>query len=791
MKLKKPIVYALGATLLSGGAAVSAQDSAGAGALDEVVVTARKRVELIQDAPLTIQAFTDTQIEERGVESIADLSKFAPGLTFNAGSSRAASDFSIRGMTQVSPVGDNRKDLVTVFIDNVPYIGNPSAIGSEDLARVEVIKGPQSALFGKATFGGAISLITATPGDEVKGRISVTAGSDGDERVSGVVEGPLVEGKLSGRLVADFSKYDGQYRNAFGGRLGATEQGYVSGTLNFTPTDDLSIRLRYSDRHDKDGPAATTLIARYTDHNCGPFPGFTTRSLFGLNPALFPTVGSARRAYCGELRAPSGPVGINIATPTPSAAVLPFKEHQTKIDHKLGALTADWTFGGGYTLTAIASTQDQFVEGLRDFELAPEDRYQFYYYNDQTQQTYELRLTSPAEQRLNWMIGLSKLENTFEVVGGFINGALFGTAPYPAGTGGPAAASLVPIRAASNTDSVFASVGYDITEALTISLEARRQNDEQISGVGLPTRLAVETKATLPRLLVKYELNSETNLFANYAKGNQPTQGYATFYQLTPAQQTVALANGLTPIAPEAEIENYEIGIKHREEDGRWYVNASLYYLEWVGRQGLRTLQIDLNGDGIITNLPAPAGENFNVVPFSAGDSNTRGIEVDGAYKLGANWTLGGSLAYADTEITKAQNESVPLRFLGLTDAKGFEYPLVPKLSGAAYAQYDAALTDDRSWYVRTDLTYIGKRYDTIANFAYVPGQFRTNLRAGLRSGKWELVGFVNNLFDDDTLEASRGQSDSAADPFLFQLLSSEAVLPKKRHFGVTATLRF
>ena len=790
MKFNSRITQVVGVALLTGAATAPAQESAGISVLEEVVVTARKRVELIQDAPLTIQAFTEKQIEERGVESIADLSKYAPGLTFNAGSSRAASDFSIRGMTQVSPVGDNRKDLVTVFIDNVPYIGNPSAIGSEDLARVEVIKGPQSALFGKATFGGAISLITATPGDEAKGRISVTGGSDGDERISGMVEGPLVEGILSGRLVADFSKYDGQYRNAFGGRLGATEQGYVSGTLNFTPTEDLSIRLRYSDRHDKDGPAATTLIARYTDHNCGPFPGFTTRSLFGLNPTLFPTVASARRAYCGELRAPNGPVGVNIATPTPSAASLPFKEHQTKIDHKLGALTADWNIGG-YTLTAIASTQDQFVEGLRDFELAPEDRYQFYYYNDQTQQTYELRLTSPAEQRLNWMIGVSKLENTFEVVGGFINGALFGTAPYPTGTGGPSAASLAPLRSASNTDSVFASVGYEITDALSVSLEARRQNDEQISGVGLLSQLAVETKATLPRLLVKYELNAETNLFANYAKGNQPTQGYATFYQLSPAQQTVALANGLTPIAPEAEIDNYEIGIKHREDDGRWYINASLYYLEWVGRQGLRTLQIDLNGDGVITNLPAPAGENFNVVPFSAGDSNTRGIEVDGAYKLGANWTFGGSAAYADTKITKAQNETVTLRFLGLTDAKGFEFPLVPKLSGAAFAQYDATISDDRNWYVRTDLTYIGKRYDTIANFAYVPGQFRTNLRAGLRSGQWELVAFVNNLFDDDTLEASRGQSDSAADPFLFQLLSSEAVLPKKRHFGVTATVRF
>lgn len=784
MLLRHVLIILLGAALLSGPAAVSAQGSAGASGLQEVVVTARKRVESIQDAPLTIQAFTDEQIEERGVQSIADLSKFAPGLTFNQGSSRAASDFSIRGMTQISPVGDNRKDLVTVFIDNVPYIGNPSAIGSEDLARVEVIKGPQSALFGKATFGGAISLITATPGDVAKGRASVTAGSYGDRRLSGAFEGPLIEGKLAGRIVADFNEFDGYYENALGGRLGATEQRYVSGTLNFTPIDDLSIRLRYSDRHDKDGPAATTLIARYTEHNCGPFPGFTPRPLAGL-PAGF-TLAQSRRAYCGALNAPSGPVSINITTPIASRSALPFTEHQTKIDHSLGSLTADWSFAGGYTVTAIASTQDQFVAGLRDFELAPEDRYQFYYTNDQTQDTYELRLTSPAEQRLNWMVGVSRLENSYDVVGGFINGALFGAA-----AGGPAAASLLPIRSSSETDAVFGSIGYKITDSLDVSLEARRQEDLQTSGVGSPSSFAVETTATLPRLLVKYALNDETNVFANYAKGNQPTQGYATYFQLTPAQQAIASANGVNPLAPEAEVENYEIGIKHRADDGRWYVNASLYYLEWVGRQGLRTVQVDLNGDGMITNLPAPAGENFNVVPFAAGDSNTRGIEIDGAFKLSQHWTFGGSAAYADTEITKALNESVPLRLFGITDAAGFKFPLVPEFSGAAYAQFDAPASDTRDWFARLDTTYIGKRYDNIVNLAYVPGQFRTNLRAGVRADNWDVVAFVNNLLDDDTLEASRYQSDSAADPFFFQLASSEAVLPNKRHFGVTVTMRF
>ena len=117
------------AWLLSATLAVPAwsQNERGVAQLEEIAVTARKREESIQDAPLTIQAFTAEQIEERGAQSLADLAKFTPGLTFNQGSSRAASDFSIRGMTQISPVGDNRQDLVTMFIDGVPYIGNPSA----------------------------------------------------------------------------------------------------------------------------------------------------------------------------------------------------------------------------------------------------------------------------------------------------------------------------------------------------------------------------------------------------------------------------------------------------------------------------------------------------------------------------------------------------------------------------------------------------------------------------------------------------------------------------------------
>jgi iron complex outermembrane recepter protein len=792
MNLKNSITYAVGVTyvigvaMLSVAAPVAAQESARASDLEEIVVTARKRSETVQEAPLSIQAFSTEQIEQRGINSFADLAKFSSGLNFNSGTYRGSSSISIRGMNQISGVGDNRRDLVTVFLDGVPLVGSPSNYGVEDLERVEIVKGPQSALFGRATFGGAISMITTTPGDEFKGQVSVTAATHNDYRGSISVEGPIVPSVLTARASISGNSFDGFYKNSFGGRLGDTEGLFYTGVLNFTPTEDFDLKVRYSDRSDKDGPEATPLIARFTEHNCGPFPGFQTRSLLGLPPS-FTTVAQTRRAYCGPLKAPSGPVGINITLPGNILPQVPVKDSRSELDHALLSGTANYRFGSGFTLTAVVSTQDYTINRLGDFERAPEDRYLAYVNIDQNQDSYELRLTSPDDSRLRYMLGVARLDTTYDSIGAFINGTLFG-----ATQGGPATlASLNPARNSSKTESVFGSIGYDITEQLNLSVEARRQDDTISSGIGLPTQFAVNTKATLPRVLAKYQFSDETNVYANYAKGNQPTQGYATFFQITPAQQAVALANGITPTAPEAKVENYEFGIKHRSDDGRWYLNASAYYLEWVGRQGVRTVQVDLNGDGIIQTGAAPTGETFNASPFAAGDSNTKGIEIDGAFGLTDQITIGGSASYADTKITKALNEALPLRFFGLTDAKGFEYGQVAPFTGAIYANYEAPMSGDRSWFVRSDLTYRDRMWDSILNLAYVPTQVRVDLRGGLRAENWDLTLFVKNLFNEKTLESSRFQSDSATDPFFFQLASSEAVLPNKRRGGVTLTYRF
>lgn len=783
-----PLAAAIAAVLAcTASVPVYAQATAqGPSELSEIVVTARKRAETVQDAPLSIQAFTSTQLEDRGIRNLGDLSKFTPGLTFTAGNSRIASDFSIRGMTNSYAPGDNRRDLVTIFIDGVPFIGNPSVLGAEDVERIEVIKGPQSALFGRATFGGAISMITSTPGDEFKGRASATVGQYGDRRFAGSADLPIVPGKLAGRVLVDGRDFDGFYKNALGGRLGETRQRYYSGALNFTPTEDISWKVHYALRNDVDGPAATTLIARYTDHNCGPFPGAQPRLLLGL-PAGF-TLAQARKAYCGALKAPKGDVGINTVLPPISVGRIPLTRHETDIDYSLWSSNFDWKFAGGHTLTAIWSTQRNTMRQLSDFERTDTDRYQSYADLFYSQKTYEVRVTSPAEQRLQWMIGASQLKGTFDNLGVFINGSQL--APGQAAGGPPL--PLNPARNASKTDSIYASLGFNVTSTFNVALEARRQKDVISSGIGTSTPLDIETIANLPRVLLRWQATGETNLYANYARGNQPTQGYATFLQLTPAQQVVAAANGVSRQVPEAKVTNYEMGVKHRESDGKWYANAAIYYLKWVGRQGFRSVQVDLNGDGVITNLPAPAGENFNAVPFLAGDSNTKGIELDGALRVVENVTVGGSFSLADTEITKALGEPIPFRLFGINDSKGKQYANVPKTTGALFSQYDGVWSGgDGKWFVRGDVTYIGKRWDNIVNLAYVPAQTRANLRAGLSRGNWDVQLWVNNLFDDRTLEAGRYNSDSATDPFFFQLVSDEAVLANKRQLGVTATMRF
>lgn len=784
MKLPHPEpMYRCAVAMLAGVVSigsVAAQESAGKGGatLEEVVITARKITETLQEVPLPITAFSSRQLEERGIRDVRDLAAFTPGLTFTTPTDRASGSIYIRGMSQISGTGDTTRDIVSVFIDGVYYAGAAPSLGFDDLERVEIVKGPQSAFFGRSTFGGAINFITRTPGNENHADVSLRIGEFKDQGLKFSLEGPLAQDKLAARLTGSYSDYGGQYTNALGGgALGAQRQKSGSLSLAFTPAENLSARLRvsYTDQHD--GAPAVQLLSRLPQHNCGPFGG-TNR-------------GGPARLFCGEVTF-SGAPSLNPALPAAGLGKFGFDSPGLRRSYKTATLNTDWKLGGGYTLSLLGGYQKEKQEAVADFERTPSDIWFSDALRDQKATSEELRLTSPQDQKLRWLAGLYNLKQDYFTNGNFMVGtgnplAVFLPSVFPVGT----ATNFFPVKKVIENKAVFASVSFDVTEALKLSLEGRYQKDSLATAQQAGGSLSFDTKKFLPRFIADFRLNEHAKLYFNASRGDQPTTGNAQVTELSAANQARVAAIGLYVVVPEATVTNFEVGTKTSWNDGRVIANASLFYLKWTGKQGVRGFQIDLNNDGIInTAATGAARENFNAQAYLAGDENIYGIDFETRAKVTDNLQLGAAFALSHLKITKLQDDLYS-RYFGTLDASGQQEGLVPRSSGTLFGEYTHPVGDDYKGFVRADVTYIGKRYDSILNKAFVAATTRVNLKTGFDTKHVNVTLYVDNLFDNDNVESASYQGDSAIDPFAFLPASDETVLPRKRQVGLTATYRF
>jgi len=263
---------------------------ADSGALEEILVTARKRAESLQAVPLTVTAFSEADIEKGGLNSLENVSDFSPGLHYSEqGSQRGGRSESVirfRGMdtNDITPT----RALASAFVDGIYLAGGLSSVSLDEVSRVEVIKGPQSAYFGRTTFGGAINLITRGIDDTLSARFNVTAAEGREFDVSGSIEGPLVDGLLSARLGGRYYSAGGRYKSYVdGGRLGEESTQSVSLAVELTPSDTLELRFRGFYGEDDDGPSTTFTLSR-DYHNCPPFPGGTTTYICGKIPVVKP-----------------------------------------------------------------------------------------------------------------------------------------------------------------------------------------------------------------------------------------------------------------------------------------------------------------------------------------------------------------------------------------------------------------------------------------------------------------------------------------------------------------------
>jgi iron complex outermembrane receptor protein len=831
---------------LSAGAAHAQQEAQAQGlALEEITVTARRVEENLMTVPIAITAFSARDIEAANVKKLDDVVLMTPSFNYTpqSGSSgrneRGSSSLVFRGLFLTNQatglIGGGQ-----LFIDGTPVVGaQPPA--APDVERIEVLKGPQSVYFGRSTFLGAINYVTKDPGNEFKGRITAEASSFSSHDASLSVEGPLVEDKLAARVTGRHMHKGGSFVNATnpgGQKFQEQNTGSISGTLLFTPTDNLKVKAYANWFEDNDGPPAqgafksTEFTSRVNaDRSCTPFSATAPRgSAYGTAAA------NSRASFgymCGELPKVKGAVRNLISgdydfslqatknalfTPNPNFTIFDpqFKTNGGLKRHAFQShLRFDYETEGGYTfsgLTAHHRDKAQVVLDLnyRDSHSIPNPLYtpaqsatlvpwiQFMQVSQNKTKdiSQELRLTSPQNQPLRFTVG-----------GNYFDGKTPGGPVYGNSAAGPNFSSGINFQHVK-TPAVFGAAYYDFTPELTLTLEGRYQWDKlfvqpKIATTGLPVtgnaaRPFEQTyKSFSPRVSIDYKYADNSTIYALFSRGYRPG-GFNAGLRTSPAEVIPVLAqSGAGESYLQERLDNYEVGIKSSFLDGRARTTLTVYYDEWLNGQLANSIPVSVTlANGSIFN---------NLIPLTtnAGKVELKGIEWEGQLQVTEEFRVSGTFGLNDSEIKTFGTCSdcsnvygIPASATGAaTGIIGQRLPITPKYTWSAVAEYEDELTERFDWFARADYAYRGKRFTDFANAAWIGGYSNVNARIGIRDEALSIEAFVTNLFQNRTIKATATAAGvdlftfpAALQPFKNDLRFSPA---DPRTVGVRASYNF
>jgi len=846
MKLRSKFAASTSALAVSLALAVPAWGQA----LEEIVVTARKREENLKEIPLSISAFSAADIEKKGFKGLEDIAFAAPGMQYsNQGGQipgRYTSAIRFRGMNVNSD--SPSLQLGSLFIDGIYVLGGTQSIPLDDVERVEVIKGPQSAYFGRNTFGGAVNYITKDPSmDGFKGKFSASAATYEEFDVAASFEGPLVEDKLSFRLGTRMYSKGNMFTASDGGALGEESSKSINATLYAAPNDALTVKLRAFYDKDDDGPAAggivagirndsctgktittqdpAALTARPRNYICGIVPtqgnaisNIGTRQIIDSNTSLFPQ-------QLGFIGRPTFLVDnlINRAN-RPEVNVPDIDSFGLERDLFRTSLAVNYEFANGYEADLQGGYNRLRANWLRDFGLSALENWYSRDPQDAKDYSVEARITSPQDQPLKWLIGGNYYNQKFVQSGSGGDAISLCTtiiSPPPAGercTRNPffTANSLL-----QNTDKIkawgiFGSASYDITETITASFEGRYQYNNAATAILTATPLKKIDKDFLPRAILRWQPSDDTNLYASYAKGviqGQPNAQIATA-TADELRQYQAQLPGVGATLPAELLDMYEIGWKQTIADNRANFNVAGYYGTWKNQKGRGLAVVQetcgspshgftggcTTGSPIGLGAPGQPARNLDGTPFL----NSRNVNTPGTSKLwGVEWESAAAITDAwDAKLTLTYARSKYKEFLfnfvnpiaGFSQMKGNSNARFPKWSGALNSGYTAEMTQDWDWFLNGDLLYFGKAYVDESNLAQCNDYFLANARAGVEKEGMRVELFVKNVFDDDNWAACARWTDFDTAPNLAGLTLNQgvAVTPQnKRQFGIRSSIDF
>jgi len=513
-----------GAAMAQGAAApVQAAGAADTGGIEEIVVTAQKRVERLRDVPISITAQSGAELERRGVADTRDLVTVVPGLTMQ--SVGATMQPSIRGVTTQLAEPGSEVNIAT-YVDGV-YRPDPSvgAYDLPDISRIEVSKGPQGTLFGRNATGGAIQIFTKDPEFTFAGNATVGYGSLDDKTAKGFLTGPVVSDIVAASLSGSYEKHDGYIRDLFlGGKAGRLKSKSVRGKVLIKPTDTVKLLFSgyYSDRFDENGETFQ------------PLGGNTVASL--LDPtAIIPTrkreTASNQR---GEVAVKSKGVSLKAAADLPFATLTSITAYDKLRSHIV--------LDGDATSADIASYD---VRGRnRDF-------------------SQELNLTSNSNGPISWIVGANYYFDSNFFDPNHIT---------PAGV-------FIVAGVKTRSYATFGELSYKLTDRLSLTGGVRYTHEHRVAdavfSVGAPPAsvplLGVKNyNSVTPRGTVKYQLDDDSNVYFTYTQGFK--SGVFNLFALNP--------NALKP----EKITAYELGYK-TQVGRRYSLSAATFYYRYTDQQ--------------------------------------------------------------------------------------------------------------------------------------------------------------------------------------------------------------
>ncbi len=726
----------------------------------EVVVTARKAPERLLDVPISISAFVTEDLAQSASRDLFDISSLAPGFTFERlnryGVQGGVSRPVIRGMANVLGEGN-----AAVFIDGIPYSDSILSFPFELVDRIEIIKGPQAAMFGRSTFAGAINLVTKKGTNTPDNHVSVRAAEFGDYETNFLSRGALSEDRLFYVVHGRYYTFDGMYRNTLDNKKIGGEESYNFNTsLEYRPGDVFSATLSAGLTRDNDGMPAVTLQDRFAN-NCH------------LN--------SLRQYYCGEVEEQSAAT-LDIATLAGREGI---ERESTRVSTQLawdfggfsivsnsGAFFTDQEYGFDSTYQGATALGATTVPGAPGFTRTAGDPVrtggvQRVEVSERDEWSTELRVQSNDSGRVNWLAGVYYYQSrrTLE------EQHFAATAP-----------TVFSGETKVDNIAAFAALGIDITRAFDVRAEVRYAEDTIGNLKEVPARVEIEETfdSVSPRFSLRYKLAPNSMIYASAALGNKP--GVINADPRFPAA---------IQFAEEEEAWSYEIGTKNRFAN-RFELNTAVYYIDWSDQQITS-----------VVTLPGPTTLSY---VSNAAKSEVKGAELEFRAMLTEDFSAGLTYAYTNAEFVEL-TDSEAANLFGNASVAGNQLPGVPEQQASIFGKFVFDVGSQMQGFVRADASYTDRKYDQIYNLAHTGYRELLNLTFGIDATHWGAQLFVKNLTDDRTPHSLTRYVDQLnlnvpqyvnANPAQNNVAGSDTTerafffgLPAKRQIGASFTYRF